>query len=50
MEYFLRPLLRRNKNAQLEQERGSAVLLTKLLGESQYPALAEPLAALLPRP
>lgn len=35
LEYFFRPLLTCNKNAQLEQERGSAALLAKLLGQPQ---------------
>lgn len=40
-ECFLCPLLTWNKNAQLEQEGGSAVLLAKLLGQS-VPGPAEP--------
>lgn len=48
MEYFLCPLLTRNKNAQLGSEvgagrggKGSATLLSKLLGQSA-PTLAKP--------
>lgn len=43
LEYFLRPLLTWNKNAQVQQEGSSAALFAKLLGQPQQnPSRAPP--------